>query len=79
MKNDLTKDGATIVMTAGVPLPVPRGNENSVRGGAIGGGLGALVAGVFMFSPLGIALLAAAGAFTGAAIGTNAEQKARQP
>lgn len=77
MRNDLTtKTGRTVVVAAGMPLPVPKKNENAVRGGALGGGLGALVAGVCMFSPLGITLMAAAGAFAGAAIGTDADQRA---
>jgi uncharacterized membrane protein len=77
MSDDLRKKmGGTVVMTAGLPLPVPRKNENAVRGGAIGGGLGALVGGLLLFSPLGIAVAAAAGAFAGATIGTDADKQA---
>jgi hypothetical protein len=69
------KTGGTVVMTAGLPLPVPRKNENAVRGGAIGGGVGALVAGLFALSPFGIAIAAAVGAFGGAAIGADADRQ----
>lgn len=75
MADDLKKTGRTIVMTAGVPLPTPSKNVNAVRGGAIGGGLGALVAGLFVFPPIGIAVAAATGAFVGSAIGADADQR----
>jgi uncharacterized membrane protein len=76
MSDDLrNRTRGTIVMAAGVPLPTPRKNANAVRGGAIGGGLGALVAGLFVFPPLGIAVAAATGAFVGAAIGSDADQR----
>jgi hypothetical protein len=69
------KTGTTILMTAGVPLPVLRKNEKAVRGAAIGGGAGALLAGLFVCPPLGIAVAAASGAFLGAAIGADADRK----
>ena len=75
MADDIKKAGGTIVMAAGVPLPTPRKNMNAVRGGAIGGGLGALLAGLFVFPPLGIAVAAATGAFLGAKIGADADEK----
>jgi uncharacterized membrane protein len=74
--SDLSKKaGATVVIAGGVPLPTPKRNENAVRGGAIGGGLGAVIGGLFLFPPLGIAAAAAAGAFVGARLGTDADQR----
>jgi uncharacterized membrane protein len=76
MADDPKKTGTTIVMTAGVPIPVPRRNEKAVRGAAVGGAGGALLAGLFVCPPLAIAVAAASGAFLGAAIGADADRRA---
>lgn len=76
MASQMTKTrGGTVVMTAGVPIPTPKKNEKAVQGGAIGGGVGALVGGLLLFGPLGIAACAAAGAFAGAALGADAAKE----
>lgn len=72
-KKVATRKGS-IVYAAGVPLPTPARNEKAVKGGAIGGGLGALLGGVLLFTPLGIAVFAGIGAFAGAAIGAESDK-----
>jgi hypothetical protein len=61
------------VMTAGVPVPVPKKNVKAVKGGGIGGAVGALAGTLLFANPLGIAVLAGIGAFSGAAMGARSD------
>ena|SRR5579871_917584 len=66
--------GVSIVPVGGLRLPVPSGRVQTVRGGAIGGALGAL-AGVLLLpaAPIAIAILAGLGAAAGVAVGADAD------
>lgn len=67
-----TKEAAGIVASA-VSLAAKRQHTGTVRGAGLGASIGAMVGLSLLLAPLGVALLAAAGAFVGTAAGVRGD------